>query len=80
LVIDAHLKKQGTLYLLGDEISYVDLAFIPWQRTYSTMLIPEWDFVAEAPVFAAWRERLDTRESTQKVFAMDMFQFPTQKS
>lgn len=29
-VIDAHLKKQGTEYLVGDRVTYADLMFVPW--------------------------------------------------
>jgi glutathione S-transferase len=29
-VIDAHLKKTGTEYLVGDKCTYADLAFVPW--------------------------------------------------
>jgi glutathione S-transferase len=76
MVVDAHLKKHGTPYLLGDKVSYADLSFIPWQKSYSTYLIPEWDYAADAPNFAAWRERLMAREAVQKIYAMEGFQFP----
>jgi hypothetical protein len=60
-------------------VSYADLSFIPWQRFYSTGLVPEWDFAAEVPTFAAWRQKLMDRQAVQKVYAMDCFQKPGQK-
>ena len=74
LVIDAHLKKHGTPYLLGDRVSYADLAFVTWQAKYETRLIPEWDFEKEAPVFAAWRRRLQERPTVKDILSRDQFQ------
>jgi glutathione S-transferase len=72
-VINSRLRKNGTLYLVGDKVSYADLAFIPWQRSYEHFLIPEWDFKDEVPEFAAWRERLMEREAAKRVYAMEEF-------
>ena len=76
LVIDAHLKKHGTPYLLGDKVSYADLAWITWQAKYETGLIPEWDFKQEAPIFAAWRQRLEDRPAVKDILTRDQFQTP----
>ena len=29
-VIDAHLKKTGRQYLVGDKCTFADLVFVPW--------------------------------------------------
>lgn len=29
-VLDAHLKKSGGEWLVGDKCTYADLAFVPW--------------------------------------------------
>jgi glutathione S-transferase len=68
------------LYLVGNEVSYADLAFIPWQRSYEHFLILEWNFKDEVPEFAAWRERLMERESVKKVNAREEFSMQQAKS
>ncbi|KAL1639649.1 hypothetical protein SLS58_007708 [Diplodia intermedia] len=73
-VIDAHLKKQGTPYLLGDKISYADLVWVPWQSLYPIFGIDGWDWKTEYPSFAAWNERLAERPAVKKVYAKEEFQ------
>jgi glutathione S-transferase len=72
-VLNAHLKKQGTPYLLGDKVTYADLAWVPWQKDYAA-LMPGWDYEAELPEFAAWNKRLLERPSVKKVLAHKDFQ------
>lgn len=76
-VIDAHLKKHGTPYLLGDKVSYADLSFITWQRGYKESLVPDWDFEKEAPLFAAWREKLQERPAVKDILSREQFQRPS---
>ncbi|KAL1626094.1 Transcriptional regulator ure2 [Diplodia seriata] len=73
-VIDAHLKKQGTPYLLGDNISYADLVWVPWQSFYPMFGFDDWDWKTEHPSFAAWNERLAERPAVKKVYAKEEFQ------
>jgi len=67
-VIDAHLKKTGTEYLVGDKVTYADLSFIPW---FWLILYPpfvmgegfpqEWE--TQFPHAWAWNQRLAARPS-----------------
>ncbi|KAH7061319.1 glutathione S-transferase [Macrophomina phaseolina] len=72
-VVNHHLKKSGTPYLVGDKLSYADLAWVPWSNAYG-FLIPEWDWQTECPEFAAWHKRLAERASVKKVMAKEEFQ------
>ncbi|OJD30524.1 glutathione s-transferase [Diplodia corticola] len=66
-VIDRHLRKQGTAYLVGDAApSYADLAFVPWHMALG-FLVPGWDYAKDFPVFAAWNARLMERPAVRKV-------------
>lgn len=65
-VIDGFLKKKGTHYLIGDKVSYADLAFVMWNTAFG-ILIPEFDFKKEYPHFAAWNQRLLERPAVVKV-------------
>ncbi|KAK8183294.1 glutathione S-transferase [Phyllosticta capitalensis] len=67
-VIDAHLKKTGKPYLVGDKISYADLAFIPWQSVLG-WLLPDFDAAKEFPEWSKWNQRLLERPAVKKVLA-----------
>jgi len=73
-VIDAHLKKTGMPYLVGEKISYADLAWIPWYLSLGEFLTPGWKFEEELPHFAAWRKSLLDRPAVKKIYAMPEFQ------
>ncbi|KAF2479481.1 glutathione S-transferase [Neohortaea acidophila] len=71
-VIDAHLKKTGTPYLVGDKLTYADLAFMPWHwLLLSPPHIMGADFPNEwkekYPTAWAWNERVSERPSVKKV-------------
>jgi glutathione S-transferase len=66
-VIDRHLKKQGTEYLVGDKCTFADLAFVMWHQTMPR-LVDDWDYQTEAPAFHAWNERLQSRPAVKKIF------------
>lgn len=66
-VIDRHLKKQGTEYLVGDKCTFADLAFVMWHQTMPR-LVDGWDYQTEAPTFHAWNERLQSRPAVKKIF------------
>jgi glutathione S-transferase len=72
-VINAHLKKENTPYLVGDKVTYADLAWVPWQKDYAR-LMPDWEYEAEVPEFVAWNKRLLERASVKKVVAHEDFQ------
>lgn len=74
-VIEAHLKKQGTSYLLSNELSYVDLAWVPWFVTATGPFLKlDWDYQKEYPLFAAWFHSLKERPSVKAVYANPSFQ------
>lgn len=66
-VIDRHLKKQGTEYLVGDKCTFADLAFVMWHQTMPR-LVDGWDYQTEVPTFHAWNERLQSRPAVKKIF------------
>jgi glutathione S-transferase len=67
-VIDSHLKKQGTPYLVGDKATYADLAWVTWNSLLG-WLMPDLDVAKEFPEFHAWNERLASRPAVKKVLA-----------
>ena len=68
-VIERHLRKQGTGYLVGDKVTYADLAFIPWNELLSTVIGKDFNLEAEAPNVAAWHEKMKQRASVKKAYA-----------
>lgn len=71
-VIDSHLKKQGTQYLIGDKVTYADLAFVPWHwlLMYAPHMMGE-DFEKEwqqkYPKCWLWNQQLMERDAVKKV-------------
>lgn len=67
-VLDAALT--GKKYLVGDKLTYADLAFVPWYwgvaglEPVSPGLLK--GLKEELPNFAAWLGRLEERESVKK--------------
>jgi glutathione S-transferase len=74
-VIDTQLKRAGTKYLVGDKLTYADLAFIPWYKmVLTTGIVPDWDYAKDYPAFAEWINPLLARESVKKVYDQKEFQ------
>lgn len=67
-VIDRHLAKTGKPYLVGDKVSYADLAFVPWHMALG-FLVPDWDPSKEHPNFTKWNQSLLDRPSVKKITA-----------
>ncbi|KAF2763992.1 thioredoxin-like protein [Teratosphaeria nubilosa] len=69
-VVDSHLQKTGRRYLVGDEVSYVDLMWIPWNHMVPFLMGQEFlkEWKREMPASWAWFRRLDGRESVKKVY------------
>lgn len=65
-VIDAHLTKQKTEYLVGNKVTYADLAWISWNSLLG-WLVPDLDVAKEFPAFAAWNQKLLSRPAVVKV-------------
>ena len=67
-VIDAHLTKQHSPYLVGDKCTFADLAWVTWNALLG-WLVPELDAAKEFPAFHAWNQRLVERPAVKKVLA-----------
>ncbi|KAG6248991.1 hypothetical protein E4U24_002432 [Claviceps purpurea] len=63
-VIDGHLKKQKTEYLVGDKITYADLMFVPWAVAIVAMAKLD---LSEYDAYSAWLKRLTDRPTVAKV-------------
>lgn len=72
-VVNAHLKKKGNGTLVGDKITYADLAFIPWFK-FAEILVPDWDRKSEVPEFVAWYQGMQDRDGVKKAYANPAFQ------
>ena len=65
-VVDAHLKKQGTDYLIGSKCSYADVAWVPWNSFVGKLMGDSFDMKKEFPHAAAWHDRLTARPAIAK--------------
>ncbi|KAK8922640.1 glutathione-s-transferase theta, gst [Metarhizium anisopliae] len=65
-VIDAHLKKQKTEYLVGDKLTYADLMFVPWAVAVSSMAGDLLD-LSGYDAYDAWFAKLKSRPSAAKI-------------
>ncbi|KAL4727070.1 hypothetical protein ACLX1H_005970 [Fusarium chlamydosporum] len=71
-VLDKTLE--GKKYLVGNKLTYADLAFVPWNRVarkhpfFETSLWKEHDILHKYKNFAAWQERLDSLPSVQAAY------------
>ena len=71
-VIDSHLKQTGRPYLVGDKVSYADLAFVPWHwlllsppHIMGDSFPDEWK--SSYPKAWEWSEKLLARPAVKKV-------------
>ncbi|MCJ1431533.1 glutathione S- transferase, nitrogen catabolite repression regulator [Xylographa pallens] len=67
-VLDAHLTKQRTPYLVGDKCTFADLAWVTWNALLG-WLVPDLNAEKEFPAFYAWNQRLVERPAVKKVLA-----------
>ncbi|KAJ3548982.1 hypothetical protein NM208_g740 [Fusarium decemcellulare] len=67
-VIDSHLKKQGTNYLVGEKITYADLMFVPYARSIKMTIAPEIDTSAWV-AYESWLGRIYARPAVARVLA-----------
>lgn len=65
-VIDDHLKKQGTEYLVGDKLTYADLMFVPWYMSAFSLGSDKLD-LSSYKAFNAWYKKLVERPAVAKV-------------
>jgi len=67
-VIEFHLVKQNTEYLVGNKVTYADLAWVTWNSLLG-WLVPDLDVKKDFPKFAEWNEKLLARPAVAKVLA-----------
>ncbi|CAM1501378.1 Fc.00g105400.m01.CDS01 [Cosmosporella sp. VM-42] len=67
-VLNSHLGKQGTDFLVGNRISYADLMFVPYARSLGIAFAPEIN-TSEWKHYNAWLDRMYARPAVLKVFA-----------
>lgn len=69
-VIDSHLEKAGTPYLVGDKCTYADLSFVTWDMMIGFLMQDEikagWKMEEHAPHWYAWHQRLMERPAVKK--------------
>lgn len=67
-VIDTHLKKTGSPYLVGDKVTYADLMWLPW------ILVAGHVFahvdLSQFTAYNAWYSRLQQRPAVARVVGM----------
>lgn len=68
-VIDAHLKKSGKEYLVGDKVSYADLMFVPWNAMAGFLMGEGFDeeWKSTYPTCYEWHQKLISRPAVKKV-------------
>lgn len=64
-VVDLHLTRQGTDYLVGDKVTYADIMFVPYFSGVS-VLAPSVD-VTEQKAYTAWLNRLTARPAVKRI-------------
>lgn len=67
-VVELHLSKNKTDYLVGNNYSYADLAWTTWNQLIG-WLAADIDVKKDFPLFAAWNDRIQSRPSVIKVAA-----------
>ncbi len=67
-VIDAHLAKHNTDYLVGDRVTYADLMFLPYIKSLATVIAPEIDLRPWGK-HNAWVDRMSARPAVAKVLS-----------
>ena len=68
-VIEFHLNKTGTPYLVGDKCTFADLMWVPWTLMATQLPGTEFGtkFEEKYPKTAAWHRSLLGRESVKRV-------------
>ncbi|TVY92227.1 Glutathione S-transferase-like protein [Lachnellula willkommii] len=70
-VLNSHLSKSTSGWLVGDRITYADLAFVTWNNAIAAVFSPfpgRWD-ATKYPFFQKWHEALLARPTVQKALA-----------
>jgi len=67
-VLDAHFKKTGHKFLLGDSVSLADLTYLPYTELLAQT--PQNELLAARPHYYAWITRLRALPSWQKTISL----------
>lgn len=72
-VIDSHLAKTGTKYLVGDKCTFADLAWVPWDTGVGRMLgdAEAAKFIDSVPRWKEWHKSMMARASVKKIVTED---------
>jgi glutathione S-transferase len=81
-VLEGHLKAQKEKagagsdgpWLVGDKMSYADIAWVPWQYLASNLIPDEKFDASEFPVVKEWMGRLAAKEGVKKVLESQLSQ------
>lgn len=65
-VLDKHLKEAETEYLVGNKVTYADLAFLPWDVHVDTRTTFETE--KNYPAYHDWHTKLLERPAVKKIF------------
>lgn len=65
-VIDEHLRRADTPYLMGDECKYIDLMFVPYIRSLEVIIAPKLDTTGSRR-FTEWKAKLYERPAVKKI-------------
>ncbi|KAG8169276.1 hypothetical protein KVR01_000021 [Diaporthe batatas] len=68
-VLDLHLGREGSQYLVGDKCTYADLVFLPYIKFLNVLIAPEIN-TKTYKEYEKWVERLCDRPAVKKVFAL----------
>ena len=74
-VIDTHLAKKDTAYLVGDKITYADLMLLPYFRALGVAFAPEID-TSVWKSYTAWLERMYARPAVATALSRWDEEFP----
>jgi len=67
-VLDSWLQKNGGV-LVGDKLTYADLAFVPWAANVAWLDTDKSIDLAKYPAYTAWLDGMMARESIKKIWA-----------
>ncbi|KAI8632683.1 glutathione-s-transferase theta, gst [Xylariaceae sp. FL1651] len=68
-VLDAHLGRSGSPYLVGDKCTYADLMFLPYIKTLGVLIVPDFD-TSVYTNYSAWVNRMMERAAVKKVMSV----------
>lgn len=68
-VLNAWLEKVEGEWLVGNKMSYADLAFIPWQLYVQKLVGEDVDVAAKFPHLHSWFQRMTENPTVAKLIA-----------